>query len=214
MYARFGKVKHIDASKGVAEVFEATKKAMLPQVFFMIGPKGSGKSTVARELANRTNMVVLNFNHFLREHHFDLNDYDNEEATMALVRYLVNRTNPRVLIQDFPRNETQARLFIKNCVAPTEVFYIRCGKDMCQERLLEIGSGHPSYVPSALLSKQVKRFYETSGPLIAYLKKNTHFTEINGEKILPNVLKDVYSVVEPTIIHIRTGGNASNELRK
>lgn len=60
----------------------------------------------------------------------------------------------------------------------------------------------------------MKRFYETSGPLIGYLKKSTHFVEINGEKILPNVLKEVYSIVEPTVIHIRTGGNASNELRK
>jgi len=30
MYSRFGKVKHIDASKSVKEVFEQTKKAMLP----------------------------------------------------------------------------------------------------------------------------------------------------------------------------------------
>jgi adenylate kinase family enzyme len=99
-------------------------------------------------------------------------------------------------------------------VTPSEVFYIRCAKDICQERLLEIGSGHPSYVPSALLSKQVKRFYETSAQLIAYLKKSTRFFEINGEVILTNVLKEVYSIVEPTVIHIRTGGNASNDLRK
>jgi adenylate kinase family enzyme len=61
MYAKFGKVKHIDASKNVSEVFEATKKAMLPEVFFMIGPKGSGKSTFAKELAARTNMEALGF---------------------------------------------------------------------------------------------------------------------------------------------------------
>ena len=56
MYARFGKVKHIDASKSVAEVFQATKRAMLPEVFFLIGPKGAGKSHVGQELAARTNM--------------------------------------------------------------------------------------------------------------------------------------------------------------
>ena len=133
---------------------------------------------------------------------------------MALVKHLINETNPRVLIEDFPRNEKQARLFIKNCVQPTEVFYIKCAKDICQERLLEIGSSHPSYIPSALLSKQVKRFYETSASLLAYLKKATAYHEINGEKILANVLKDVFQVVEPTVIHIRTGGNASNDLRK
>ncbi len=153
MYSRFGKVKHIDASKSVSQVFEETKKAMLPQVFFMIGPKGSGKSTVARELAYRTNMVTLNFEQFLRSSHFDSNEYDDEEVTMALVKHLINETNPRVLVEDFPRNEKQARLFIKNCVQPTKVFYVRCPKDTCQERLLEIGPSHPAYLPSALLSK-------------------------------------------------------------
>ena len=44
---------------------------------------------------------------------------DDEEVTLALVKRLVNETAPRVLIEDFPRNEVQARLFIKNCVAPS-----------------------------------------------------------------------------------------------
>lgn len=51
--------------------------------------------------------------------------------------------------------------------------------------------------------------------MISYLKQNTHFNEINAERPLATVLKDVFSVVEPTVIHIRTGGNApSNDLRK
>jgi adenylate kinase family enzyme len=66
MYARFGKVKHIDATKSVGEVFEATRKAMLPEIFFLIGPKGCGRSTVAKELGYRANMDVLNFGSFLK----------------------------------------------------------------------------------------------------------------------------------------------------
>ena len=33
MYAKFGKVKHIDASKSVDQVFEQTKKAMLQEAW-------------------------------------------------------------------------------------------------------------------------------------------------------------------------------------
>lgn len=157
MYARFGKVKHIDASKSVAEVFQATKRAMLPEVFFLIGPKGAGKSHVAHELAARTNMEVLNYEVFLQAS--GLSGADDEEATLALVNRMSQETAPRILLEDFPRTETQARLFIKNCVAPSEVFYLRCSKDVCQERLLEIGSNDPGYVPSSVLAKQVKRFH-------------------------------------------------------
>ncbi len=126
----------------------------------MVGPKGSGKSTIAKELAYRTNMDVLNFEKFLKDAGFNPNNYDDEEVTLTLVKRLINETSPRILLEDFPRSETQARLFIKNCVAPSEVFYIRCSKDICQERLLDIGADHPSYLPSSILSKQVKRFHE------------------------------------------------------
>jgi Cdc6-like AAA superfamily ATPase len=131
MYAKFGKVKHIDASKSVNEVFEATKKAMLPEIFFMIGPKGSGKSSVAKKLGDRANMQVINFKAFLAKSGINPDDYDDEEATLALVHHLVNETSPRILVEDFPRNEKQARLFIRNSVKPSEVFYVRCSKDIC-----------------------------------------------------------------------------------
>jgi adenylate kinase family enzyme len=105
MYSRFGKVKHIDASKSVSEVFEATKKAMLPEIFFMIGPKGSGKSTLAKELAYRTNMEVLSFDKFLKEAGFNPSNYDDEEVTHSLIKRLINETAPRLLLEDFPRSE-------------------------------------------------------------------------------------------------------------
>ena len=158
MYARLGKVKHIDASKSVNEVFEATKKAMLPEIFFMIGPKGSGKSTIAKELANRTNMEVLSFDRFLTHAGLNPHDFDDEEATLALVRHLVNETSPRILIEDFPRTEKQARLFIRNSVLPSEVFFVRCSKDICQERLMEIDPSNPSYISSASLTQHIKHF--------------------------------------------------------
>lgn len=105
MYTRFGKVKHIDASKSINEVFVQTKKAMLPEVFFMIGPKGCGKSTIAKELGYRTNMQVLGFDKFLKDAGFNLNQYDDEEVTHALIKHLINETAPRILLEDFPRTE-------------------------------------------------------------------------------------------------------------
>jgi len=37
----------------------------------------------------------------------------------------------RVLIEDFPQTEFQAKFFVKNCVEPTEVFVLQCPKDLC-----------------------------------------------------------------------------------
>jgi adenylate kinase family enzyme len=132
MYTRVGKVKHIDASKGVDEVFGATKKALFPQIFFMIGAKGSGKSSIAEKVSSRTNMKVIKFERFISQiAKLDPNEYDDEEATLALVKYLADFSGPRVLLEDFPRNEKQARIFIRNSVPPSDVFYIKCSKDVC-----------------------------------------------------------------------------------
>jgi adenylate kinase family enzyme len=71
----------------------------------MIGPKGCGKSTLAKELAFRTNMEVINFDNFLKSSGFSTVNYDDEEVTMTLIKKLINETAPRVLLEDFPRSE-------------------------------------------------------------------------------------------------------------
>lgn len=68
MYRKFGKVREIDASGSVNEVYALTKKALLPDVFFLNGPKGSGKTTVGKLLAEKTNMEVLNFDKYIKQH--------------------------------------------------------------------------------------------------------------------------------------------------
>ena len=60
-YQRFGKVHKIDATLGVAEVYEHTKNAIIPQTFFVVGPKASGKSTIAKNVATRANMLHIDF---------------------------------------------------------------------------------------------------------------------------------------------------------
>ena len=86
------------------------------------------------------------------------------------------------MVEDFPRTEKQARLFIRNCVSPTEVFYIKCSKDICQERVLDLGQAHPSYVSSSVLTQQIKNFNDHAATLIPFLKSlTTSFREVNGE---------------------------------
>lgn len=65
LYNKFGKVRHIDASQSIAAVYEETRRAVLPEVFFMIGPPKSGKKNLGQSLAERTNMDQLHFDEFL-----------------------------------------------------------------------------------------------------------------------------------------------------
>ena len=76
---------------------------MLPNIYFLIGPKSSGKSTLGLALADRTNMQVLSFHKFVRDH--NLKDADCETKTAHLIKHLVNETAPRILIEDFPQSD-------------------------------------------------------------------------------------------------------------
>ncbi len=120
---------------------------------------------------------------------------------------------PRILLEDFPQNDLQARYFMKNCTKPSEVFYVTCPKDTCQERILDLGRDHPDYVPSAILSKKVKYFYERLPKLIEILKAETSFNEISTEESFENSFKKLCKIIEPTIIHVRTG-KGSDDLSK
>ena len=65
LYERFGKVRKVNANRDELEVYDDTRKAMLPQISCIVGPKASGKTTLGNALCERTNMKLLNFNEFI-----------------------------------------------------------------------------------------------------------------------------------------------------
>ena len=84
LYKKFGKVRWIDASGDIGEVYAQTKLALQPQIFFLIGPKGSGKSSLGKALADRTNMHIVNFSQWLRD--AKLKDATDEQITLKLIQ--------------------------------------------------------------------------------------------------------------------------------
>jgi len=209
-YKVFGKVRVINTSQDVDQVYKDTQDALLPEVFFLLGQKASGKSTVGSTLAEKTNMTHMKFDDFVKK--YSLQKADDETVTFALIKELLDEVSPRILIENFPQNMIQAKCFIRNCTNPSRVFYCKCSKDSCQERMITLGKEHPFYVPSAILSKRIKQFHDQSPSLIPYLKDNTLFHEIDCDQDLKFVHKQINDIVEPTIIHIRSGSN--NDLKK
>jgi len=99
-YQKFGKVRKIDATGGISDVYRQTKEAVLPQTMFIMGPKAAGKTMIAQNLSERTNMNLINFNEFVSSNGFD--DADDETVTMALIDKLSKEVKPRVILENFP----------------------------------------------------------------------------------------------------------------
>ena len=210
LYKKFGKVRTIDASQSIAKVYEETRQAVLPQVHFILGPPRSGKKTLGAQLAERTNMTDLYFEKYLSQK--NLNGKDDETIVNSLIHHLVNQASPRVLIYDFPQNEAQAKYFAKNCVSPQNVFYVKCSKDDCQERMLELPKDSTEYLPSAILSKKIRNFNEQGAKLLPLLKSTTNFLELDtSSQTFAKSFKDICTAVEPTVINVISHGEGEDE---
>lgn len=100
---------------------------MLPEVSWIVGPKISGKTSIGLALGQRTNAKLINFFDFIK--HNGLEHSDDDTVVLALIQQLALEIAPRILIEDFPQNQYQARFFIKNAVSPAHVFLLQCCKD-------------------------------------------------------------------------------------
>lgn len=213
-YEKFAKVRTINATRTDAgEIYKDVKEAVLPQIMFMLGPKASGKSKIAEEVCQRSNMRHIKFDCYLKEH--CLEECDDESVCLHLIQNLAHEQQPRVLLEDFPQNLFQAKFFLRNCKAPSNVFSLHCSKDVCQERMMTLGESHPDYVSSGILSQKIKDFNAAAKDLLPFLKEQvgSAFAEVNTQRLFAQAVEDVRKLYEPTVIHIRPGPD-TNDLKK
>jgi len=150
-------------------------------------------------------MKLLDFDKFVTDN--KLTDLGDEEVTMALIKHLSDEISPRVLIENFPKSEFQAKFFIKNCVKPSCVFSLQCSKDVCQERMTERCQSDAGYQSSAILAKKIRQYNEDSVKLLPYLESATNLKRICSEQILSTSFEQLCNCVEPTILLVRASGN-------
>lgn len=154
-------------------------------------------------------MKLINFSDFVVEQ--ELTNADEETTTMALIRRLAGEICPRVLLEDFPTSEFQAKFFVKNCVAPSHIFHLSCGKDECQERMINLGQGEDGYLASSILSKRIREFNENQKRLLPYLDSTTNLCRVNTEQPFDTTFSQLCAFVEPKILLIRQGGGDGAE---
>lgn len=79
--------------------------------------------------------------------------------------------------------------------------------------MIALGSSHPSYLPSSVLSQQVRLYNERLVELLPFLREQTNIREINTELPIETSFKEMCLAVEPTILAVRSSGSeiANNE---
>lgn len=181
-YKQFGKVHSINATGSISDVYNQTKKAILPQCLCLMGPKASGKTTISHMMSQRVNIKPIDFNQFVKNS--GLRGKEDDVLVDNFIQFLATEKSTRVMLENFPQSINQAKYFIRNGCSPSNVFTLDCSKDKCQERMFLLGEGNPGYVKSAILSKKIKKYYQDAANLIPFFKEHTVFTEINSDQAI------------------------------
>lgn len=200
LYEPFGIVRKVDCMGTINEVFFRTICAIRPEVLFVAGAKYSGKSTLSEFLGKRYSFYVLNMDRVLKKC-----ANDDESITRKLVQTLQNfKHECRIIVDGFPQNLQQAKLFAGLIGQPNKLIYLECTPDACQERQLAQGKNQSSYIPSTTLSQLYLESVRSYSDLCKYYTTTLgeNFIKIDS-KNQDHVRKIVQKFVEPEVVLIR-----------
>lgn len=201
LYDPFNILHRVNCMGSIQEIYLRTLRTLRPEVLTVMGPLSAGKTTVARKICAKYDWEYLDFKEVRA------GSSNEEEVVQTLIWKLGTYRQPyRVLVDGFPENLQQARLFASISGDPDYVIYLHCPKDTCQERILRLGKSSPSYLSSAEISKRYQDFAaEAKGIKAHYIKHlGTAFKELDGgveNKFL--VQSQAFEFVEPEVVVVR-----------
>lgn len=208
LYEPFGIVRKIDCLATIPEIFHRAVCTLRPEVLFISGPKFSGKTKLARHLAERYYYHYMSMDKILvvKREGFRVKLTDNEEITRKVVKELqkVKGFN-RVLLDGFPQNLVQAQLFDGLLGSPNKAVYLHCLRDVCQDRLLNLGKKSNDYIPSTEFSKLWIESAQGSSDLVAYYKRTLkrQFQELDSNIESEILEKRAGEAIEPEVVMVR-----------
>jgi len=93
---------------------------------------------------------------------------------------------------------------------PEHVFVLKCSKDVCQERMVEL-EGTPQYQPSSILGQLIREYNENNKSLMPFLADNLQVHEINTDDLFANSWKEVCKAIDPVVISVSFDEHSNGE---
>ena len=213
-YNKLGKVKEVRSIGTPLEDYQQVLKAILPQLYFIIGSKSSGKTAVSKYLADRTNMKYINFQQFASQKSFIPFRNNPVLITQELIKHLHTEYSTRIVIDGFPEVAQQLQYFLSNAVEPDKVIFIKAHESRCLKLNEELGSKNSEYVTPAILYKLLKEFYPIGKEIENLcIKKKVPFLAVENKEGM--ALKELQAIVaghvNPEILLVRSNENSREE---
>jgi adenylate kinase len=163
-----------------------------------MGPQGSGKSTQATILAKKLHLPHIETGEIYRSLEntdssigrkikaaLDKGGLVDDETTFEIIDQHLSEMRSGFVIDGFPRTLAQAK---RDLFSIDAVIFLRLSNEEATKRLLL--RGREDDTPE-LISERLKLYHEQTEPILNYYKEKQKLIEINGEKTIDEISKDI-----------------------
>mmetsp|Transcript_8911 Transcript_8911/g.26752 ORF Transcript_8911/g.26752 Transcript_8911/m.26752 type:complete len:239 (-) Transcript_8911:107-823(-) len=188
-------------------VATAATRVGSPPIYFVLGGPGSGKGTQCGRLVSKFGLVQVCAGDLLRERARDRDELgllieENirtgkivpGKITIDLLRCAVARNKDvnGILVDGFPREVIQARVFEKQVAKARSVIYFNCSAEEMKRRIRSRGltSGRVDD-NDAVVEKRLRTYNETTVPVIDYYRRKGRIHEFDAEQTADEVFEDL-----------------------
>ncbi len=170
----------------------------------LIGIQGSGKSTQGNLLSEKLKVSYLSTGHIFRElakektmegryikETLNTGFLISDERTLEIVDDYLRRPEYKsgYVLDGFPRTLIQAEAFKENI---DKVFYVKVSDEEALRRIAGREQNRKDETIAAI-QKRIESFHKFTEPVIDYYRGKKLLLEINGEKSLDEVHKEIIS---------------------
>jgi adenylate kinase len=174
----------------------------------LIGIQGAGKSTQGNLLSEKLKVPYLSTGHIFRDlakEHTSLGRYIKEimnagylipdKKTLEIVSEYLKRSeyDKGYILDGFPRTIVQAKSF-KNGI--DRVIYLKVSDKEALWRLSYRNSDARQDETLNALRKRIELFHELTEPVLEYYKKKGFLVEIDGEKEIKEIYKEILEKIK------------------
>ncbi|KAL4450880.1 hypothetical protein ABPG74_011722 [Tetrahymena malaccensis] len=199
-YNHFGKVKTMDGSKSVDEVYKQVQEQIKPNLIFMYGPPCVGKTETARRLSEKIKYHFVNLEAFDKQHLVK----SETDRINKLINYLQDAPYNNFIIDSFFNSKNDAEVFLKHFSLPFRIFYFDSPKD-------EVMNNIQKYILDEKERKRQKDAYEQfikcRGGILSLIQNQPYFVKVNSVDTIPNIIKFILNNIRPLVISAFTYNN-------
>lgn len=191
-YESFGVVRNVPSSKDPDEVYEMVKRAMLPQVIFLYGAPTTGKSTVARQLADKIGYELVSLNSFYKR--FKITDHLS--AVNELIAHLKFSNRSFFIIDDLLPTREEYNIFVGQLGEPFRIFYFDAPKDEVERNI----HNYNSEAEAKPALERFLHFVEHRQSLTQQFKDRGYYVRINAVQPLEDITNDIIAQLHPKVL--------------